>query len=196
MSPSAEPQPEIDLRQLLKLVVEIGPLGVFFVANSYLGIYWGTGIFMLATMAALVLSRVLFGKIAIMPLVSGFFVIVFGSLTILLHNDLFIKLKPTIINSLFSLILFFGLWYERSLLRHVFGDAFKLTDEGWRILTIRWAIFFLFLAVLNEIVWRNFSTDFWVSFKVFGLMPLTFIFALTQIGLLQRYELPRSDAQP
>ncbi|MFM1813936.1 MAG: hypothetical protein RLZ98_631 [Pseudomonadota bacterium] len=189
MTTNPTPEPELDMRQLLKLVVEIGPLVAFFLANSYGGIFWGTGVFMVATVIALTVSKMLFGRIAAMPLISGGFVLVFGALTLWLNNDLFIKLKPTIINSLFSFILFAGLWFGYPLLKHVFGEAFRLVDEGWRILTFRWALFFLFLACLNEIVWRNFSTDFWVSFKVFGLMPLTFVFMLSQVGLLKRYEL-------
>lgn len=181
-------QPQFEFRQLLKLLVEMGPLVAFFTANAYGGIFWGTGIFMIATLAALVASHLLFGRIATMPLVSGAFVLVFGTLTLWLHDDLFIKLKPTIINALFSAILFAGLWFGQSLLRHIFDDAFRLTDQGWRILTFRWATFFLALALLNEAIWRNFSTDFWVSFKVFGLMPLTLIFALSQIGLLKKYD--------
>jgi intracellular septation protein len=176
--------------QMLKLLVEVGPLAVFFIVNARAGIFWGTGTFMVATVVSLIASRVLFGRIPIMPLVTGVCVMVFGGLTLWLQDDHFIKLKPTIVNALFGGALFAGLLYGQPLLKVVFGEVFRLTEEGWRKLTLRWACFFLCLAVLNEIVWRSFSTDAWVSFKVFGIMPLTMVFALAQIGLLRQYELP------
>jgi intracellular septation protein len=179
-------------RQLLKLAVEIGPLIVFFVVNSRAGIFWGTGCFVAATLVSLVASRLLFGRIPIMPLVSGIFVTVFGGLTLWLQDELFIKLKPTIVNSIFAATLFGGLLWGQSLLRYLFADAFRLTDEGWRQLTFRWGCFFILLAVLNEVVWRNTSTDTWVNFKVFGIMPLTMIFGMSQIGLLRRHELTKN----
>lgn len=174
--------------QLLKLGLEIAPLVIFFVVNTYRGIFWGTGAFMVATVLSLVLSRSVFGRIPVMPLVSGIFVVAFGTLTLLLQDALFIKLKPTIVNALFSIILFGGLLFGRPLLRHLMGDVFQLTDRGWSVLTFRWACFFAFLAVLNEIVWRNFSESFWISFKIWGIMPLTMAFALAQIGVLKRYQ--------
>jgi len=189
-SNSTQPQ---DLRgQLLKLFVEVGPLVVFFVMNARAGIFWGTGGFMVATLISLVASRILFGRVPVMPLVTGLFVLVFGGLTIWLQDDHFIKIKPTIVNALFAAALFAGLLAGHSLLKIVFGEVFRLTDQGWRKLTIRWACFFTLLALLNEVVWRSFSTDVWVSFKVFGIMPLTMIFAIAQMGLLKQYE-PRSD---
>ena len=174
--------------QLRKLLLELGPLVVFFVMNAQAGIYWGTGCFVVATIAALVISKLTHGRIPTMPLVSGFFVIVFGGLTLWMHDDLFIKMKPTIVNSLFAIALFGGLFMGRSWLKHLFGDAFRLTEAGWRKLTFRWACFFVVLAVLNEIVWRNASTEFWISFKLLGIMPLTMMFAIAQIGLLKKYE--------
>jgi intracellular septation protein len=185
--------PEVEPLQLLKLAVELGPLLIFFFVNSRAGIYYGTGTFIAATLVALILSRVWFGKIAVMPLVSAFFVVVFGGLTLWLHDDTFIKLKPTIVNSIFATILFGGLVFGHSLLRYLFGDVFRLTDEGWRLLTVRWACFFVVLALLNEIVWRNFPTDTWVTFKVFGILPLSMIFGLAQVGLLKRYELVQNS---
>jgi intracellular septation protein len=178
-------------QQLLKLAVELGPLLVFFVTNARAGIFWGTAVFIVATIVSLIVSRLLFGRIATMPLVSGVFVLVFGSLTLYLHDELFIKLKPTIVNAIFAAILFGGLFAGHSLLKHIFGDVFRLTDEGWRKLTFRWACFFAVLAGLNEIVWRHFSTDTWVSFKVFAIMPITMIFALLQVGLLKKHELDK-----
>ncbi|WP_409561558.1 septation protein A [Hyphomicrobium sp. B1] len=180
--------PQLDRKQLIKFIVELGPLLVFFFVNSHYGIFAGTAAFMVATVIALVASRVFLGRIATMPLVTGVFVLVFGGLTLYLQDDHFIKMKPTIVNGLFAAILAGGLLFDRLFLKIVFGDVMRLTREGWRILTIRWALFFVVLAVLNEVMWRLFSTDTWVTFKVFGIMPLTFVFALAQIGVLKRYE--------
>lgn len=174
--------------QLMKLGLEVAPLVIFFVVNGYRGIFWGTGAFMVATVVSLVVSRTLLGRIPVMPLVSGIFVVTFGALTLVLQDSLFIKLKPTIVNALFSAILFGGLLFGRPLLRHLMGDVFQLTQKGWVVLTFRWACFFAVLAVLNEVVWRNFSEAFWISFKLWGIMPLTMAFALSQMGLLKRYQ--------
>jgi intracellular septation protein len=176
--------------QLLKLAVEIGPLVVFFIVNARAGIFWGTGVFMVATIVSLIASRFMFGHIPVMPLISGACVVVFGGLTLWLQDDHFIKIKPTIVNALFAAALFGGLFAGHSLLKVVFGEVFRLNEDGWRKLTLRWACFFTFLAVLNEVVWRTVSTDTWVSFKVFAIMPLTMVFALSQIGLLKAHEIP------
>lgn len=181
-------QSEISSQQLLKLLLEVGPLGVFFLTNSYRGILWGTGAFMVVTVIALIASRVLFGRIPRMPLISGFFVVVFGGLTLALNDEMFIKMKPTIVNTLFATILFGGLFAGQSLLKYLFGEVFRLREPGWRVLTFRWACFFVLLAILNEIVWRNFSTDFWISFKLWGILPLTMVFAASQLPLLERYK--------
>ncbi len=184
--------------QIKKLLVELGPLVVFFLVNSQAhrfiadakhAIFWGTGAFMVATVIALVASRALFGRVPVMPLVSGFFVLVFGGLTLVLQDELFIKMKPTIVNSIFAAALFSGLIFGQPLLKYLFGKVFQLTEKGWQILTLRWAWFFVALAILNEIVWRLFSTDFWIGFKVFGVMPITIVFAASQIALLKRHEL-------
>lgn len=177
-----------DRMQLIKLAVEFGPLIVFFVGNSKFDIFVGTGAFMVATVVALIVSRAVLGRIPTMPLISGAFVVVFGGLTLWLQDDAFIKLKPTIVNALFATILLGGLAAGQSFLKFIFEDVMRLTDEGWRKLTFRWGLFFVFLALLNEVIWRNFSTDFWVGFKVFGIMPITFAFALAQFGLIKRYE--------
>jgi intracellular septation protein len=183
-----DPVPAGASHQLLKLLLELGPLVVFFVMNARADIYWATGCFIVATVVALSASKLLLGKIPTMPLISGVFVIVLGGLTVYLHDDIFIKVKPTIVNTLFAAALFGGLATGRSWLKLLFGDAFKLTEEGWRKLTFRWACFFVALALLNEVVWRNTSTEFWASFKLFGILPLTMIFAMSQIGLLKKYE--------
>ena len=180
--------PKKKLNPWLKFALELGPLLVFFVTNTRAGLFWGTGAFMAATLVSLVASWILIRRIPIMPLVTGVVVLIFGGLTLYLQDELFIKLKPTIVNTLFGAALLAGLAFGKSLLAIVFEAAFDLTDEGWKKLTIRWAIFFFVLAVLNEVIWRNFSTDFWVAFKVWGVMPLTFLFALTQVPLLTRYE--------
>ena len=191
---AAESAQLFDRKQLIKLVVEFGPLLVFFVGNSRYGIYTGTGAFMVATVISLIASRTLLGRIAVMPLITSVFVLVFGGLTLWLQDDHFIKIKPTMVNGLFAAILFVGLASGRLFLKIVFGEVMRLTDQGWRILTFRWAFFFVFLAGLNEVMWRFFSTDTWVAFKVFGIMPITFIFALCQIGILKKYEDTTSES--
>jgi intracellular septation protein len=180
-------------QQLLKFLVELGPLVVFFLVNSRAGIFYGTGCFIVATVASLIASRILFGRVPVMPLVSGVVVLVFGGLTLWLQDELFIKLKPTIVNTIFASVLFGGLFFGKSLLRYLFGDVFSLTEEGWRKLTFRWACFFVLLAVLNEFAWRLLSTDSWVAFKVFGIMPITMVFAIAQVGLLQRHALDKPE---
>jgi intracellular septation protein len=176
------------MKPWLKFSLEAGPLLVFFVANAHSGILVGTLLFVIATVIALSASFAIARKIPIMPLVSGAFVLVFGGLTIILEDDLFIKLKPTIVNGLFSAALIFSLLTGRNFLKVVFEAAFQLTEDGWRLLAWRWAFFFLVLAVLNEIVWRSFPTDTWVSFKVFGILPLTIAFSLAQLPLLMRHQ--------
>jgi len=128
----------------------------------------------------------------IMPLVSGIVVFVFGALTLWLQDDVFIKMKPTIVNTLFGVVLLGGLLFGRSLLGYVFDSAFRMDAEGWRKLTLRWGLFFLLLAVLNEVIWRSFSTDTWVAFKVWGIMPLTLLFTLSQMPLIMRHSVDES----
>jgi intracellular septation protein len=175
---------------LLKVAVEAGPLVAFFIANAKAGIFWGTGIYMVAAAIALAIAWIMTRRVAIVPVVTLVFVIAFGALTLALHDATFIKMKVTIINALFGAILIGGLAFGRSLLKPVFGEAMALDDEGWKKLTLRWGLFFLAVAILNEIVWRSVSTDTWVNFKVFGILPLTFIFALAQMPLMQRHAPP------
>ena len=176
------------LNPMLKLALDIGPLILFFAANAKFGIYAATGAFMVAVLAALAFSYVMTKHIAIMPVVTAIVVLVFGGLTLVLHDDLFIKLKPTIIYVLFAGVLLGGLAFNKQFLSILFDQMFHLTPEGWRKLTWRWALFFLFLAVLNEIVWRTQTTDFWVSFKLFGAVPLTMVFGALQYPLLMKYQ--------
>lgn len=202
---------------LTKFALELGPLGIFFFANArphlfsplvgawvpadlvkpeQLGILTATAVFMVAIVVSLAIHYALVRKLPIMPLVSAVVVLIFGTLTLALRDDHFIKLKPTIVNCLFGGALLGGLAFGRPLLSVVLDSMIKLTDEGWRKLTFRWAIFFFVLAALNEIVWRNWSTDFWVNFKVFGIMPLTLLFAVAQTPLIMRYTIPEGDEAP
>jgi intracellular septation protein len=191
MATTAKPQ----LNPLLKLALDFGPLALFFFANSRFGIFAATATFMVAVVAALAVSFLMTRKLPIMPVVTAIIVLVFGGLTLFLHNDMFIKIKPTIIYALFGAVLLGGLVFNKPLLGTVFDSLFQLTDEGWRKLTLRWAIFFFALAVLNEIVWRNTSTNVWVDFKVFGVMPLTFVFGALQVPLLKKYADETAPAQ-
>jgi intracellular septation protein len=185
MSPPPEKK---TINPFLKLTLEIGPLVLFFAVNARLGIFAGTGVFMAAVVVALGVSYALTRHPPIMPLVSAVIVVVFGSLTLVLHDETFIKLKPTLIYALFGAVLIGGLVTNKPLLATVFDQVFNLSEQGWRKLTLRWAAFFIIMAVLNEIVWRTQSTDFWVNFKLFGFVPLTFLFAMLQYPLLQKYD--------
>lgn len=191
-----------EINPLLKLALELGPLMVFFFANMrgewlaaripWLGelggpLFVATALFMIATAISLSVSWAITRTLPIMPLVSGIIVLVFGALTLWLHDETFIKMKPTIVNALFAAVLLGGLAFGKSLLGYVFDSAFKLDAEGWRKLTFRWGLFFIFLAVANEVVWRNFSTDVWVIFKVWAIMPITIAFTLAQMPLIMRH---------
>ncbi|HEX7776935.1 MAG TPA: septation protein A [Parvibaculum sp.] len=189
--------------QGLKMLLELGPLVVFFLMNSRgnrifggaadQNIFYATASFMVATAASLIYSYWRFRKIPTMPLVTGVFVMVFGTLTLVLHNDIFIKLKPTLVNLLFAAALLGAAFTGRPLLKQLFDGALDLTDEGWMILTRRWGFFFIVLAALNEIIWRNFSTEFWAGFKLFGIMPLTIVFAMAQISVFKKYAAEKDE---
>jgi len=179
----------------LKLILEMGPLVVFFLANAKFGIFPATAALMASMVIALALSWILTRHIPVMPLVTAAAVLVFGALTLIFHDELFIKLKPTIVNALFGTILLGGLMMNKPLLPIVLDSVLKLTETGWRILTLRWGLFFYLLAGLNEVVWRTQTTDFWITFKVFGTMPITIVFALAQIPLILKHEIKDADAQ-
>ena len=201
---------EKKLNPALKFALEIGPLLLFFLANARgeqaaalwpaiadLGgpIFFATAVFVVATLIALAVSYALTRRLPLMPFVTAIVVVVFGGMTLWLQDETFIKLKPTIIYVLFGAILLGGLVFGKALLGYVFDSVFSLTDEGWRKLTMRWALFFLGLAVLNEVVWRSVSTDTWVNFKVFAILPITFAFALLQMRLINRYSLAEEKAE-
>jgi len=176
-----------ELGQGLKFALDLGPLVLFFLANARWDIFAATGVFMAAVVVSLAVTYALIRKIAMMPLVSAVVVMVFGGMTIWLQNEIFIKLKPTIVYALFAAVLLGGLVFGRPLLAPVLDSVFHLTEEGWRKLTLRWGIFFVVMAVLNETVWRSVSTDAWVAFKTFGFLPLTVVFALAQAPLIARH---------
>ena len=183
---SEEAKPERRKRHFAAPLLELGPLVLFFIANGKWGIFVGTTVFVVTTAIVLPFYRWLEGRWPIMPMIGGFFVLVFGGLTLWLQDDTFIKLKPTIVNCLFGVILGGGLLFGRPLLKPIFGTAFQLTDAGWKQLTLRWSLFFFVLAIINEIAWRGFSTETWIASKLFVSFPLTMIFAFFQIGLLRR----------
>ncbi len=181
------------LNPFLKLALDIGPLVLFFMANGRFGIFTATAVFMVASLTAIAVTYVMTRHLAIMPIVTAVVVLIFGGLTLILHDETFIKLKPTIIYCLFGGTLAVGLMFGKSLLGIVLDQMFHLTHEGWRKLTLRWALFFFALAALNEIVWRTQTTDFWVSFKLFGVVPLTFVFGALQMPLIKKYSVERES---
>jgi intracellular septation protein len=177
------------MNSFIKLFIDIGPLAVFFIYYKVSGdLIEAILPLMLATIISVVISYILEKKIPIMPTLGAGIVIIFGGLTIIFDNKIFIFMKPTIINIIFAAILYGGIILKKPLLKYLLGSALKLEEEGWSILTQRWAAFFIALAVLNEIVWRTMSEEFWVSFKVFGILPITFIFTMTQFPLIKKYQ--------
>ena len=177
------------MKSIIKLLIDIGPLAVFFVFYTRSDLKTAILPFIIATIIAVLFSYIIEKKIPIMPTVGGVIILIFGGLTIYFDNETFFKMKPTIINLLFSGILYGGIIFNKSLLRYLLGAALKLQDEGWDILTKRWIGFFIALAILNEIIWRTQTTDIWVSFKVFGILPITFIFTLTQFSTIKKYQI-------
>ena len=177
----------------LKLALELGPLVLFFAAYLRFDIFVATGVLMATVMVTLAVSYAKLRRIPVMPLVTAVIVLIFGSLTLLFHDETLIKIKPTALYFLFGAALFVGLWLKKPLLKILFDGALHVTEEGWRILTWRWGFFFFALAILNEIVWRTQSTDLWVKFKTFGFLPLTLLFALAQTPLIMRTETKEAD---
>ncbi len=186
--PAAAPSERKTLNPWLKFTLELGPLALFFLVYGKLGIFAATGVLMVGVVVTLGVSYALLRRIPIMPLVTAAIVVVFGSLTLIFHDETLIKIKPTALYLLFAGALFVGLKLDKPLLKIMFDGALHVTEEGWRKLTWRWAFFFLALAALNEIVWRTQTTDLWVKFKTFGFLPLTLVFALAQASLIMRYE--------
>ena len=177
------------MKSVYKLLVDIGPLAVFFYFYSKNGLQASILPFMIATVIAVLFSYIVEKKIPIMPTVGAGIVLVFGGLTIYFDNDIFFKMKPTIINMLFAIILYGGIIFKKLLLKYLLGAALQLEEKGWKILTQRWIGFFIALAILNEIVWRTQITDVWVNFKVFGILPITFIFTMIQFPLIKKYQI-------
>jgi intracellular septation protein len=197
MSAKSEPQGGA------KLLIDLGPLLVFFLVNflapvpAFAKIFVATGAFMVAMVVAMIFSALRYQRISPLLWFSGVMVVILGGLTIWLHNEAFIKMKPTLYYALVSALLFFGLATDRPLLQRVLGSTYPGLDEtGWKKLTRNWAIFFAFMACLNEAVWRNSSTNFWVGFKLWGALPLTFLFAAANIPMLLRHGLMKEDAVP
>ena len=177
------------MKNFTKLLVDIGPLAVFFIFYTRSDLQSAILPFMIATVIAVLFSYITEKKIPIMPTVGAFIILIFGGLTLYFNNDTFFKMKPTIINLLFAMILLIGNIMNKPLLKFLFSGALKLQDEGWNILSKRWISFFISLAILNEIIWRTQSTDFWVNFKVFGILPITFIFTLAQISIIKKFQI-------
>jgi intracellular septation protein len=198
--------------QIIKMALELGPLLVFYVCTIF-GESWlaksellralfasplvfATAPFMVAMVISLVISWLLFKRIAVMPLITLAMVLIFGTLTLVLQNSIFIKIKPTVVNSLFAAALLGGLLFRQSLLKYVFGEVYQLQPKGWQILTLRWGLFFAFLAVLNEVAWRgasflfadsNAADQFYAGFKLWATMPITILFSALQLPLLRKY---------
>ncbi len=192
-----QPPKQSNMSPLVRLIVEFGPLGAFFVGYFIWNLMIATAVFIPAMLVSLAISIKLERRVPLMPLVTTIVVVIFGGLTLILNDDTFIKMKPTIVNGLFAFALFAGLAFGRAFLKYLFGPAFQLDDEGWKKLSFRWAFFFVFLAILNEVIWRTQTESFWVSFKVFGMMPITIVFALTQLPLINKHTIePKVEAAP
>ena len=191
----APASPRRELSGGLKMLTEAGPLLLFFVVNAKWGIFAATAAYMVSAVLAMGYTWLKIRRLPLMPIIALVFVLAFGGLTIWLHDDVFIKLKVTLVNLLFAAILLGGLAFNRLFLKMLMGEAFRMDDAGWRKLTIAWGVFFLAVAGLNEVVWRNVSTDAWVNFKVFGLLPLTFAFAIAMAPMMMKHQLPDEQGE-
>ena len=177
------------MKSLTKLLIGIGPLAIFFIFYTRGNLQSAILPFMIATVIAVLLSYIFEKKIPIMPTTGAVIILIFGGLSIYFDNEIFFKMKPTIINLLFAATLYTGTIIKKPFLKYLLGATLKLEDEGWSILTKRWISFFIALAILNEIVWRTQSTDIWVNFKVFGILPITFIFTLAQFSIIKKSQI-------
>ena len=193
--PGSRPAPGRSKFGWLRPATDYGPLAVFLLGYMLWGLMPATAALMAATAVALVLTLALERRLPMMPLITAAVVGVFGGLTLWLNDETFIKLKPTIVQALFAAVLLGGLALGRPLLKSLLGSALALDDRGWHRLSLRWALFFLAMAGLNELVWRTQTTDFWVTFKVFGILGLTLAFALAQTPLLLRHRPPDAAAE-
>jgi intracellular septation protein len=187
----------VRMHPLLKLALDLGPLVIFFAANALFGnIFTATAVFMVAMLIVIPIGIVIERKISPMPLITAALVLVFGGLTIWLSNDFFIKIKPTVLYVMFAGVLLGGLAFSRLFIKLMLGQTLNLPEGAWRTLTWRWAVFFLALAVLNELVWRNVSTNTWLAFKVWGVFPLTLIFAMAQTPFIARHQIETEETTP
>ncbi len=188
---SPEPKTEASFKRML---LDFVPLIAFFIGYKLGGIALATMVMVAVTAASLAIIYVTEKRIALLPLISGICVLVFGTLTILLDSELFIKLRPTVVNLLFAFVLFVGAFgFKQGWLKYVMQFAFQLTEAGWLVLSKRWAVFFMSLAFINELVWRNFPTDIWVNVKVFGFVGLTLLFSLAQLPLITRMQMEQNN---
>ena len=179
-----------------RLMIDLGPLVVFFAFNAWQGIIEATIAFMVAMVVSMLVSRIRYGHISPLLWFSGAMVLVLGSITVWLHDETFIKIKPTIYYATIASLLLFGLFTGRNLLKMVLGSAYPgLSERGWQLLTRNWAVFFIVMGLVNEAVWRSTSTDFWVGFKLWGALPATFLFALANVPMLMRHGLQLEKAK-
>jgi intracellular septation protein len=184
------------MNAVVKFCTEMGPLAVFFAVYKFYGLIPATAALVFSTLIALAVTFYYERKLPILPLVSAIILSIMGAITIFSGNPIFLKIKPTIVNTLFAAILLGGVYYRKGLLQYVMGQAIPLTEEGWLKFSFRFAMLFLGLACLNEIIWRNFSEAFWVQFKVFGMFPLTILFMLTHIPFLKKYQIREEPIDP
>lgn len=184
--------------QIRRLALDLGPLLIFFAGFKYLGIFGATAVFIAAVLIALFLGYLIEKRLSPIPLFTAVLVVIFGGLTLYLQNEVFIKMKPTVLYGFFGAVLLGGLFFNRLFIKYVFAQAFELDERGWKKLTVRWGLFFLCLAAINETVWRATSTASWVTFKVWIIIPLIFLFALAQTPLVIKHQVPDTgdkDAQ-